>query len=339
MGLNKFQFVLFVLFFHISLLYGEVDAFPSVLPEIVDRERLDDYDFLSYKKAIYRLFGRFEDQYQKKLSPGQKGKVGIKVFTQSGPGLATPLPLLRAVIAELKERGFADQDIFIIDLEAHKLREAGILPPISSGRMDFDGITVMPLDSGKYWENAWYYESALPSRDFFTFFFTHFGSLDKRIQEEGKSYLPVPLMLDVDFWINMPMATDHSILGVSAATANATLLNISNNRRFWISPTSGPIAAAEIAAIPELHETWVFSVLSLERYQYVGEYSFNSRYTCSEPWLLLSSDSGVLDAWVLRKINEARAKEGFDLIPFKQPLFKYLYSLEISEVGDVYSLK
>lgn len=331
MHLNKFRIFLIIVFLY-STCFLQTKLFAeNVFSRLIDQEQLNNYEISSYKIAVKALFERFENQYHKKLIPGDKRKVGIKVFTQAGPGLSTPRPLLLAVIEELKGRGFSQEEILIVDLEAHKLREAGILPPISTGRMDFEGVRVIPLDSGKYWEDAWYYESSLPSRDFFTFFFTYLRPLDKRIQEEGKSYLPVPLMLDVDFWINLPMATDHPVLGVSAATANATLLNVSNNRRFWISPTSGPIAAAEIAAIPELRERWAFTLLSLERYQYVGEYAFNARYTHSEPLLVLSPDPGVLDQWVLTKINKARQEEGFDPIDMKQPIFRYLESLGVSE--------
>ena len=47
-----------------------------------------------------------------------------------------------------------------------------------------------------------------------------------------------------------------------------------------------------MSAIPELRQTWLFTIASLEHYQFIGGPFFNSLYTRSEPIVWLSDRSG-----------------------------------------------
>ncbi|HKK17596.1 MAG TPA: DUF362 domain-containing protein, partial [Opitutales bacterium] len=191
-----------------------------------------------YYTEVEALLAAYESSLGERLVPGERGKVGLKVNTRSGAGLSTPPDLLRALIASLESRGFGRDRILIVDYSAHNLREAGILPSLSSSNKRFNGVRVMALNSEKYYDPDWFYDSPLPAafqqepglilegrrRD----------SLEEG-SEERKSFLPGPLLFEVDFWINLAVGVDDPALGVDGALANATLWNVSNSRRFLVN--------------------------------------------------------------------------------------------------------
>lgn len=281
--------------------------------------RLADFSDANYRYAVEQLLQEYERTAQRPLVPGAKKKVGIKIYADSGPGLATPFGLVRAVITAMEKRGFSKENIFLVGLNPLRLRLTGFLPSYSSGVAPFPGHPVFVLESGKFYDPAWFYDSPLPSR--FDPIMNEQaakkaagGKSETTVEEDRKSFLATPLFLDADFWINLPVYTDHPVLGVNGALVNATLWNASNTFRFFKSPATAPAAVAEMAAIPELRETWAVSIVSLQLYQFIGGPYFNSLYTASEPRLMMSSDPVLLDSLMLEKMNLARKRTGFDPI-------------------------
>lgn len=267
-----------------------------------------------YYTEVETLFELYEAEVGQALAPGGRGKVGLKINTRSGRGLSTPLQLLRATVEALEARGYERESILIIDDSSHTLRQAGVMPPLSIARARFEGSPVVALDSGAHYDPAWFYDSPLPP------------ALQQEPQlmsearrsmqlEEGvqarKSFLPRPLIFDVDFWINLAVGVDDPALGVDGALANATLWNVSNSRRFLVNQATASAAVAEIAAIPELEERLVLNFVSLERYQFIAGPFFNSIYTRSEPRLWMSSDPVALDRLLYDRMNAMRLLEGF----------------------------
>jgi len=300
-------------------------------------ESLQDYRQDSYAEAVQEILQDFESATGKELVPGEKAKAALKVYTQSGKGLSTPPELVRAVIEALEQRGFERKQLQIIDTRRDNLREAGYLPPLSAFRAEdtFHGVPVVALDHLEDWHPDWFYENPLPAQ-----FTTALGReilgspRQKADVETRKSFLPYTLLHEVDFFINLPMVTDHRALGVNGAIANATLWAVSNRDRFFHSPANAPIAAAEIAAVPELLSNWACTILSLERYQFIGGPSFNALYTRSERKLLLSVDPVILDAMMRRRIDEARIEEGFHPLGENLPLLQYAQSLKVGRAYD-----
>lgn len=273
---------------------------------------LHDFSPEQYVAAVEKLIATFEKVHERRLVPGARRKAGLKVYADSGAGLATPPDLVRAVIQALERRGFRRDELFLIDLSAARLRHAGFLPPLSVGGAEFEGVPVYVLESGRYYDPAWYYDSPVPSTGGDPapeFRGTELAGLV--LEDDRRSLLPIPLMFEVDFWINLPSCSDHPILGVNGALVNASLWNASNTQRFFRSPANGPAAAAEIAAIPELRATWVCTIISLERYQFIGGPVFNSLYTLSEPKVWLSDNPVMIDALLRQRINRGRTEAGF----------------------------
>ncbi len=286
----------------------------------------------AYQAGVKALFRSFEESTGKFLAPGSEGKVGIKIYTNSGRGLSTPRPLVKAVIGELVNRGYKRRQIFLLDVEEFKLRDSGYISPLSDRQRGdvFDGVPVYILDSADHFDPVWYYESPLPAMSQLATSAELFGSFGgETLPDERKSFLAKPLLTDVDFWINIPMVTDHPTMGINGALVNATLWNIGNRNRFFVSPANAPIAVAEIAAIPELASGWAMTLVPLERYQFIGGPVFNSLYTRSESLLWMSVNPVILDALMLRRVNNYRRSLGFPVISDNLPLLNYAESLGI----------
>lgn len=278
----------------------------------------------AYTKELEAGLSAYEAEVGQKLAPGERGRVGLKINTRSGHGLSTPRHLLRAVIEALEERGFERDAILIVDYSAHSLREAGVMPPRSRIAARFEGCPVQALDSGKFYDEDWFYDSPLPPARQQGPGLNSAGSRSAKLEvgDRGrKSLLPVQLLFEVDFWFNLAVGVDDPALGIDGALANATLWNVSNSQRFLVNQASASAAVAEIAAIPELEERLVLNFVSLERYQFIAGPFFNSIYTRSEPRLWVSSDPVALDRLLYDRMNAMRVLEGF---PEIQPLPRQL---------------
>jgi hypothetical protein len=308
---------------------------PAPVNEPVWETMLPAFTVEVYDQKVEELITTFERTTGRKLVPGEKKKVGLKIYADSGPGMATPIPLVKAVIAALERRGFERTDVFLVGLNQLRLRMTGYLPSLVTGESPFKGHQIYVLESGKFYDPVWFYDSPLPQR--FDPIFIESQTRDvpntSSKDEDRKSFLATPLFLDADFWINLPVYTDHPVLGINGALVNATLWNASNTARFFRSPASAPAAVAEMSAIPELRETWAFSIVSLQHYQYVGGPYFNSLYSMSEPLLWLSRDPVMLDALMLDRINLRRKLTGFN------PVSEEIRTLEFAEMLGVGSAK
>lgn len=312
----KFLTMILTLLFAVRGQAADIVAAPPAPPAHVLQARLPDFSETSYSRHVELLIGHFEKITGRKLVPGVKHKVGLKVYTDSGPGLSTPVPLTRAIIRALEKRGWEKDDIFLVGLSQQQLRAAGYLGSYSKGPSPFEGHKIYVLESGRYFDPVWFYDNPLPSRfdpilvprQNAAFGENYSGGMR---DEDRKSFLATPLFVDTDFWINLPMYSDHPMLGVNGALANATLWNASNTTRFSHSLSNASAAAAEMSAIPELRNTMMFTIATLERYQFIGGPQFNSYYTISEPILWLSDDPVILDALMLRRINAHRELNRF----------------------------
>ena len=210
----------------------------------------------------------------------------------------------------------------------------GYLPSLVTGESPFPGHPIFVLESGKFYDPVWFYDSPLPQR--FDPIFIESQTRDvpntSTKDEDRKSFLATPLFLEADFWINLPVYTDHPMLGVNGALVNATLWNASNTARFFRSPANAPAAVAEMSAIPELRETWACTIVSLQHYQYIGGPFFNSLFSASEPLIWLSRDPVLLDTLMLERINRLRKLTGFNPVP------EDIRTLEFAELLGVGSM-
>ncbi len=287
-----------------------VPASPSVP---VWEATLPGFNEGAYAAQVELLFTQFEAATGKKIAPGAKKRVGLKVYSDSGPGMATPMGLVKAVINALQRRGYEAKNIYLVGLNQLRLRMTGYLPSLVSGESVFKGHPIFVLESGRFYDPVWFYDSPLPTRFDPILAEKSIEGVDANstLEQDRKSFLATPLFLESDFWINLPVYTDHPTLGVNGALVNATLWNASNTARFFRSPANAPAAVAEMSAIPELRQTWLLTLASLEHYQFIGGPYYNSLYSVSEPVLWMSTDPVAMDALMLKKINGWRERSGF----------------------------
>lgn len=288
-----------------------------------------------HSTVVESLLAAFEKRTGKKLVPDEHGRAALKVYTNSGLGLHTPRPLVRALIEALLRRGFAREDLLIIDAREALLRECGYLPPLSRMEEDgpyFENVRVHALDGENLRSKTWYYESPLP-REFTSPLGRELlrAPVQEDPEEARKSFLPAPLLTEVDFWINLPMVAHHPAMGISGALANASVFNITNGTRFFNSPANAPVAIAEIAAIPELLDTWAFTLLSQSQYQYIGGPAYNANYTRGISRLLLAVDPVMLDAMMVQRVNTARAEHGFEELAPVPSFLQYAMELGLGQ--------
>lgn len=328
-------FVATVLLFATTASRAQPAPVPAKPDAPVWQAKLPSFDDASYERQVEALIHSFEASSGRKLAPGPKGKVGLKIYTDSGPGMATPVPLVRAVITALERRGFQAENIFLVGLNQLRLRMTGYLPSLVSGKSPFEKHKIYVLESGRYYDPVWFYDSPLPQRfdPIFAEQQTKDFSNESTKDEDRKSFLATPLFLDADFWINLPVYTDHAMLGVNGALVNATLWNASNTARFFRSPANAPAAVAEMSAIPELRQTWVFTIASLQHFQFIGGPFFNSLYSASEPLLWLSTDPVMMDALMRARIDRLRKLHGFE------PISEEIRTLEFAETLGVGSTR
>ena len=293
--------------------------------------RVPSFSDSNYNRAVALLFASYEKQTGTKIAPAQKAKVGLKIYTNSGPGMCTPKGLVDAVIAQLEKRGYKRENISLVDMSRRKMRDCGFLPRVSQiqkGTPDnYKGSPVVDIDSGKYFNSQWYYDNALMPKSLKGIN----ASSDLYNPEFRKSYLPVPLFLTVDFWINLPVITDMEGLGVCASLGNASIWNMSNNERFLKQPANASMASAEVCAIPELRSSNLFTILSFERGQYVGGAIFNARCSFSENIILMSANPVAIDYLAWQAINRHRRTFSFAPIDPMPPILNYCRELKIGD--------
>ena len=278
--------------------------------------KINDFS-ADYPKGVEALLSNYEKELKQPLRPAKLGRVGLKINTRGGRGLTTPKNLLRALIATLEARGFARELIYIVDYSAHRMKASDYALEMKDGGLFFEGCPVIALDRYKHFEPGWYYDSPLPRLARTKIYQDNtelLGSFERADPESRKSFLPIPLMFEMDFWINLAVCTDDPVLGVDGALANASLWNISNHRRFLVNPSTAAVAVAEVLAVPELNKAIEFHMISLETYQFIGGPSFNSLYSDSAPYIWMSKDPVALDSLLIDLINRDRRANGFDEI-------------------------
>jgi len=306
-----------------ALTAGPLLAAPTDPKALLIEQRLAGFSDGEYGSAVERSLDEFERRTGRRLTPATAARCGLKVSSESGVGLSTPKPLVRAVSAALVRRGFKREGLIICDTRDLALREAGFLPAVADGAQDFEGSPVIAWEKlAPAWaaEERLRYENQVLPRP---------GSPPVAWGDARVSVLPKTLFDEVDFWVNLPVLSDSKALGVHGAIAAASLGNMANAERFMENPFNASKVAVEVCAIPGLAKGHALTILSLERYQVLGGPTFDAGWVRSEKTLLASANPVIIDFIGLQKINAGRRAGNVDPIHPEPPVFAAANSGEI----------
>ncbi|MEN9814705.1 MAG: hypothetical protein RLZZ412_687 [Verrucomicrobiota bacterium] len=286
-------------------------------------QKLNGFTDEDYAGAVEKLLAEHETRTGLPLRPGSLRKCGLKISSESGVGLCTPKPLVRAVGAALLRRGFARDAVIICDGRQESMRACGFLPALSKDEARFEGYPAQAWDQlapGWAGDARLRYENqVMPSP----------GTPNVPWGNPRISILPKTLFDDVDFWINLPVLSDSKSLGVHGALAAASLGNMVNAERFLDMPSNAAKAAIEVCAIPGLTRRQALTILSLERYQVLGGPTYDAGWVRSDKVLLASANPVILDFVGLQKINAGRAARQIARIHPEPPIFSLANDGEI----------
>lgn len=300
---------------------------------IVYDHRLCEFEYSDYESAIEKLIQAFEKNSNKSICPGSKGTIALRIYTYSGPGLCTPQNLVLALSANLMKHGFKKENIFIIGDSEASLTECDYIPSLSKRSKEglyFHGMPVFWINDKQFHNKNWFYASSLTVDHTFSKAQNVFNNpFFDNFQDSQKSYLPTILMFGTDFWINLPVYIAHFDHGVIGSLIQSSIFNISNNKRFIDNPTNCASAAVEISAIPELKNNYLFTITSLERFQYADTLVYNANYTKSFHRLFLSTDMIALDSLCTSIINRVKGIYGHKFLHTKPLIVKYAELLKL----------
>jgi hypothetical protein len=305
------------------LIAGPLSAATTDPKSLLIEQRLSGFTDGDYGSAVERSLEEFEKRTGRRLSPASAARCGLKVSSESGIGLSTPKPLVRAVSAALVRRGFKRSGLVICDAQELTLRQAGFLPTVADGAQDFEGSPVVAWEKlAPAWaaEDKLRYENQVLPRP---------GSAPVAWGDARVSILPKTLFDEVDFWINLPVLSDGKALGVHGAIASASLGNMANAERFSENPFNASKVAVEVCAIPGLAKGNALTILSLERFQVLGGPTYDAGWVLSEKTLLASANPVIIDFIGLQKINAGRRAGNVDPIHPEPPVFAAANSGEI----------
>lgn len=267
--------------------------------------QMPDFSEKSYHIAVSSLLENFEKTNNCKIKPAKTGKIALKIDTKSAPVMCVKENLIEALANQLVSMGFKRKNILIIGQFRHELSRYTYLNYKSYKlKNSYKGMPILSLEDLECTHKNWHYEHSLIGKNFI--FQNTCVSKDK-MHEAKESMLPTILMFEVDFWINLPTFSGHKDYSVDGALTNASIRNITNAYRFFDNPENGAQAIAEIASIPELTGTYLFTIASLEQINYANCSKANYNYICNLHELVLSKDMLSCDRYVLKIINKLRS--------------------------------
>jgi hypothetical protein len=242
--------------------------------------------------------------WRKLVSP--QDRIGIKVNAAGGPGFATRVGVVRAILLGLEQAGVNPAKVIVWDRNATELSAAGftsralgcqvraIDPPHG---WDRDAVFIAPALGKLIWGDLLFVEKnrKMPGK-----------SVTEADQLSSNSHFAGILTREVTKIINVPTLADDAGCGIGAAFYNAAVRNVDNWRRFVAGERPATESIPDLYADENIAPKVVLHLLDALVAQYAAGPEGNPNYAFPHASLYAAFDPVALDATAVRKLEEWR---------------------------------
>jgi len=233
------------------------------------------------------------DAWRMFVNPGEK--IGLKINPIGEKLLSTSVPLVKAVIAQLKDAGISEKDIMIWDRREFQLKDAGFIPEEFPG-IQLRGTEQQDANGSFYGTDGLQYAEKNIDKEWFYWADTEEEydayTLPYMVNSGKYSYFSKICTQELDKIINIPILKNAGA-SVTLCLKNLAYGAITNtgrlHKQLW-SETS-----AEVCAFPPLRDKVVLNIVDGLKGCYDGGPGANPQFICQYNTLLFGSDPVAVD--------------------------------------------
>jgi len=227
--------------------------------------------------------------WRRLVRPGDR--IGLKVNTLGGRGIASNLELIEAICEGLQQVGIKAGDIVVWDRDSQEMERAGFRLSLGGSRVQCYGTDRVG------------YEDDL----------TAYGSVGSRLSRI--------LTRSTDLFINVPVLKDHDGAGVTIALKN--MYGVIHNPNKY-HPNGCDPYVADLNMLPEIRSRMRLTICDATTAMYEGGPAFKPEHSWQCNSLLASQDPVALDATGWRMIERKRAEMDLKTLEAEQRSPRYI---------------
>ena len=227
--------------------------------------------------------------WRRLVKPGDR--VGLKVNTLGGRGIASNLELVLAICERLQQAGIKPGDIVVWDRDSQEMERAGFRLSIGGNRVQYYGTDRVD------------YEQDLAA----------YGSVGSRLSKILTRYTNV--------LINVPVLKDHDGAGVTMALKN--MYGVIHNPNKY-HPNGCDPYIADLNMLPEIRSRMRLTICDATTAMYEGGPGFKPEHSWKCNSLLVSQDPVALDATGWRMIERKRGEKGLKTLEAEKRAPRYI---------------
>jgi len=252
-------------------------------------------------------------------------RVGIKIYTGSGPVMTTRPALLETIIDGLELAGVARARIVVFDRYVSQMETAGYTPGPRN-----DGVTFVATVPTIGHDPRIFLDCGIPGKLIWGDFEFRKDAPETEEQISTQSHFSRILTQQTDKIINVPVLITDPDFGLHGCQINASLSMVDNDRRFRRLGATRDDSLVKLFSTPILRKKCVFHVLDALIAQYAGGPEFDAAFSSPLQILFLGRDALAIDALAARWINEQRPR--FEIAPLKEQI-SWIQAAAAAELG------